>query len=62
MSTIQIDHRIAHAAATDAANRQMRRSGRIAWSEDDYNLACQTQAELLGYLCRLLPGPIRLSV
>lgn len=32
---------LANAAATDAANRQMRASGRTIWNEEDYNLACR---------------------
>lgn len=35
------------ASAQDAANMQMRRDGRSAWSEDDYNLACSTQERLI---------------
>lgn len=37
-----LTRRLAWAAATDEANRQMRKAGREAWSEDDYNLAVQT--------------------
>ena len=33
---------VARAAATDAANRQMRQQGRIAWSRDDLRLCAQT--------------------
>lgn len=33
---------LAWAAATDAANRQMRKAGRTAWSEADYDLAVTT--------------------
>lgn len=31
---------IAWAAATDAGNRSMRKSGRTAWNWEDYNAAC----------------------
>jgi hypothetical protein len=31
---------VAHAAAWDAANKQMRAAGRTAWSEEDYDYAC----------------------
>jgi len=30
------------AAATDAANRQMRHAGRSTWTEADHALACET--------------------
>ncbi|MEQ1888635.1 MAG: hypothetical protein ABL951_05575 [Alphaproteobacteria bacterium] len=39
---IEITPDLARAAATDAANRAMRKAGRTAWSEDDYDLAQQT--------------------
>lgn len=35
------------ASATDAANMAMRKGCRKAWSEDDYNLACETQERLI---------------
>ena len=35
------------ASAWDAANAQMRKACRKAWSEDDYNLACETQERLI---------------
>lgn len=40
--------RLAWAAATDAANRQMRRDGRSAWTEADHTLACETFHRLHG--------------
>jgi hypothetical protein len=33
---------LAVAAAKDAATRQMRKEGRTCWSDEDYNLACDT--------------------
>lgn len=30
---------LAYAAAMDAGNRHMRKAGRTAWNEDDYNAA-----------------------
>ena len=33
---------LCHALGTDAANRQMRKAGRKAWSEDDHALAVET--------------------
>ena len=41
-------YELAMAAAKDAANAQMRKAGRKAWSEDDYNLACKTLERLYG--------------
>ena len=35
------------ASAWDAANMAMRKDGRTKWSEDDYNLACETQERLI---------------
>lgn len=40
---------LAHAAATDAANRQMKAAGRKVWNENDFNLAAQTKARLMNY-------------
>lgn len=37
MQTLTTD--ISRAAAADAANRQMREAGRVAWSREDYALA-----------------------
>jgi hypothetical protein len=36
---ITCNHELAHAAATDFANRQMRATGRQQWSAEDYNAA-----------------------
>ena len=41
---------LAYCSGTDAANRQMRKAGREAWNEDDYNLAVETQARLTRHL------------
>lgn len=41
-------YKIAHAAGTDAANRQMRAAGRTKWSLADRNLAAATFARLMG--------------
>ena len=49
-NAITITPELAHSTATDAANRQMRKSGRRKWSRADYNLAVQTQARLLRHL------------
>ena len=35
-----------HAAATDVANAAMRKAGRKAWTEDDYNIAAETMDTL----------------
>ena len=37
---------MAHSAATDVANRQMKANRRNMWNVDDYNLACRTLARL----------------
>lgn len=39
---ITLTRKLAWATATDATTSQMRKSGRIAWDLDDYNLACAT--------------------
>ena len=47
---------LAMAAARDAATRQMRAGGRVAWSEDDYALACATFERLYpidAHLCEI---------
>ena len=56
-STYKRAYEIAHAAATDAANRQMRAAGRKAWSVDDYNAAVDEFDRLLPLTgLNLLPG------
>lgn len=47
MTAIKITYHLAMAAGQDAANRQMRKAGRTAWSEEDYNLAAATTGRLL---------------
>lgn len=42
-----VDRRIAHAAGWDAGNRSMRGSGRTAWSEDDWDAACDVYDRLM---------------
>jgi len=39
---------IARALGADAANKQMRADGRIAWSKADCDLAAKTMMRLLG--------------
>jgi hypothetical protein len=46
MPRLEMDRELARAAATDAANRQMRAAGRKVWSREDYDLACETFARL----------------
>ena len=38
---------IAHAVGWDAGNSAMRAAGRNAWSEDDWNAACDAFARLM---------------
>lgn len=40
MRAITVTREIAWAASLDEGNRCMRRGGRKAWNEDDYNAAC----------------------
>jgi hypothetical protein len=35
----QMTEQIARAIATDTANRNVKKQGRLVWSEEDYNLA-----------------------
>jgi hypothetical protein len=42
-----MDAKIARAAATDAANRRMRKAGRSSWNQADYNHACKVFAKLM---------------
>jgi hypothetical protein len=50
---IELTPHLAWCGAVDAANRQMRKAGRKAWSVEDYNLAVEHQAKFL----RCLPEP-----
>ena len=43
---MKMTYRIAHSIGTDAADRQMRAAGRIAWNEEDAELATATLKEL----------------
>jgi hypothetical protein len=47
--SMELTSDLAYAAATDAANANMRSHKRKAWSEDDFNVAARTKARLLGY-------------
>jgi hypothetical protein len=44
---ITMDYKLAMAAGRDAANRQMRKAGRTAWNEDDWNTAASLVQRLL---------------
>lgn len=46
MKAIPMTYDIAMSSARDAANRAMRKRRANAWSEDDYNLLCETFATL----------------
>jgi hypothetical protein len=45
-NAIELTPALARAASLDAANRHMRRNGRRAWDESDFNVACLTLAGL----------------
>lgn len=49
MAALEMTEELAHAAANDAANRQMRRAGRTAWSAEDFDLAVNTFEQLYGW-------------
>lgn len=38
---IEMDYHLARACATDEANRNMRKNGRKAWNEEDYNICVE---------------------
>lgn len=42
MKRPRMTYELAMAAAKDAANAQMRKAGRKAWSQEDYNRAVET--------------------
>ena len=44
---VPVDHAVAMAAGRDAGNASMRRAGRTAWNEDDWNAAADAVAALL---------------
>ena len=52
---MKMTYSLAHAIGTDAANRQMRASGRSAWNEEDYDLAARTFNDCFPP-CAQLPG------
>lgn len=43
---------LCYAAGRDAGNRSMRKAGRTAWNEDDYNAAAEVFARLALHLGR----------
>jgi hypothetical protein len=45
---MKVTYRIAMAAGRDAADRNMKAAGRTRWSEEDWNVAAETVARLLG--------------
>lgn len=47
---IQMTYQLAMAIGQDAANLRMRKAGRTAWNEEDYNAACEAQEKAL-WLC-----------
>lgn len=52
---MQMTYSLAHAIGADAADRQMRASGRKVWNEEDFELAARTFHDCLP-LCVQLPG------
>ena len=47
---VELTYDICMAAGQDAGNRHMRKHGRTAWNEDDWNAAARVSNELLGIL------------
>jgi hypothetical protein len=45
---ITMNYKLAMAAGRDAATRNMRKAGRSEWNEDDWNVAAELVARLLG--------------
>ena len=45
---VKLTPAVIRAAATDKGNRSMKRAGRTALNEDDWNVAAETFAKLLG--------------
>jgi len=41
------DESVARAAGHDAGNRNMRKHGRKAWNEDDWNVAVETMLRIM---------------
>jgi len=48
MAKLELTYTIAHAAATDAANKRMREQSRQFWDFDDYAFAVATFNRLMG--------------
>ena len=46
MPNAKMTYTLAHAAAIDAANRNMRKHSRLAWNEQDYKIAVNTEYTL----------------
>ena len=44
---IELDYDLCMAIGHDAGNHSMRKHGRVAWNEDDWNVAAETTNELL---------------
>jgi hypothetical protein len=42
-----MDYKIAMAAGQDAGDRSMHDAGRLAWNEDDWNVAADIAAQLI---------------
>lgn len=55
--SLPLSRDIINAIAKDSANKQMRAAGRTAWSEEDYNLAC----EMYEYLFKIMVAPENLA-
>ena len=46
-TTLPVTYKLAHAAATDAANRRMRDNNRTAWTQSDYFYAARIFRRLM---------------
>ena len=44
---VEMDYKLAMAIMHDAASRNMRKHGRTAWSEEDYNIGVEAFNECL---------------
>ena len=56
MSRPVLTYELAHAAGLDAGNRAMRKAGRTAWSDADYNVAAAEFNRLWPDLSPFTPG------
>ena len=45
---MKMTYKIAMAAGQDAGNRNMKKAGRTAWNEEDWNVAAALVAKLMG--------------